>query len=193
MGEICMENGLFQSSANGMLNPGVITSSQHLKWVQYLGKKGFWCCISCPRSILRRENIRCGRPQLCMFESVITIGAHERMRYRTSVSNLHLLCIRTASTPGTTFIYCSFIHDTGTHRTSLYISLDSHYRGKFAFACIQKQLPSIYPHFIETCHQLEGHFRGLIRWAALTLNIWGLDCRCVLITISVCSPCIVRT
>lgn len=33
-----MENGLRQSSAYGTLNPGVITSSQHLKWVQRLGE-----------------------------------------------------------------------------------------------------------------------------------------------------------
>ncbi len=80
------------------------------------------------------------------------------------------------------FIYCSLVYDTGTHWTSLYVSLDSHYRGKLAFPCIQKQLPSIYTHFIEACPQLEGHFRGLIRRAALTLNIWGLDRRCVLVS-----------
>lgn len=79
-------------------------------------------------------------------------------------------------------IYCSLVHDTGIHWTSLYVSLDSHYRGKLAFPCIQKQLPSIYTHFIETCPQLEGHFRGLIRRAALTLNIWGLDRRRVLLS-----------
>lgn len=28
-----MENGLFQSSAYGMLNPGVNISSLHLKWL----------------------------------------------------------------------------------------------------------------------------------------------------------------
>lgn len=35
------------------------------------------------------------RPQSCMFESVITIGALQRLRYTSSISNLHLLYIRT--------------------------------------------------------------------------------------------------
>lgn len=65
---------------------------------------------------------------------------------------------------------------------SLWVSLDSHYGVKFAFPCIQKQLQSIYIYFIETCPQLEGHFRGLIRRAALTLNIRGLDRPCVLLS-----------
>lgn len=40
-----MENGLFQSSAYGMLNPGVITGSQQLKWVHCLGKSVPMACF----------------------------------------------------------------------------------------------------------------------------------------------------
>lgn len=58
-----MENGLFQSSADGTLNPGVITSSQHLEWLRKRGisillrENTRWVCHSCVGFCNYRRNI----------------------------------------------------------------------------------------------------------------------------------------
>lgn len=53
-----MENGLRQSSAYGTLNPGVITSSQHLKWVHRLSKSVVMPHFMLHIYFLRGENVR---------------------------------------------------------------------------------------------------------------------------------------
>lgn len=99
----------------------------------------------------------------------------------TSISNLHLLYIRFPHMAGVYLLFsCPWYRNT-TELVCVFLLIAIMEQNEH-FPCIQKQLPSIYTHFIGTCPQLEGHFRGLITPAALTLNIWGLDRRCVLLS-----------
>ena len=84
------------------------------------------------------------------------------MRYRGSVSNLHLLYIRTCEHGPDLFIVLSSMIQEPTELVCIFL-LIAIIEGNLHFHAYKSNYLSIYTHFIETCHQLEGHFRGLIR------------------------------
>lgn len=106
-----MENGLCQSCAYGTLNPGVITSRQHLKWVHCLRKTAlmqhFMSTCYSPERQQQTE-----RPQLYVFWWVITVAALERGRYTVVLPFQICICFTLVLRTLLAFIYCSLVRDT---------------------------------------------------------------------------------